>query len=96
VDIRLFIEFETRVDAAKLESLLKVSRRTWSPPAAGSKFQPALRSSFKLWMRNPFILRRCVTCCAAELLGDLVHSLPAEIPEFNAMQKDFQARGFTM
>ena len=81
-----------------LESLLKVQTPPGSaPPAAGSKFQPAPEVEFQTLDAQPFHL--------ASLRGRVVllnfwatWCIPcrAEIPEFNAMQKDFQARGFTM
>ena len=81
-----------------LESLLKVKAPQGSaPPAAGAKFQPAPEVEFQTLDARPFHL--------ASLRGRVVllnfwatWCIPcrAEIPEFNAMQKDFQARGFTM
>jgi len=81
-----------------LESLLQVKTPQGSaPPAAGSKFQPAPEVEFQTLDAQPFHL--------ASLRGRVVllnfwatWCIPcrAEIPEFNAMQKDFQARGFTM
>jgi cytochrome c-type biogenesis protein len=80
-----------------LESLLKVKAPENAPPAAGSKFQPAPEVEFQTLDAQPFHL--------ASLRGRVVllnfwatWCIPcrAEIPEFNAMQKDFQARGFTM
>ncbi len=81
-----------------LESLLKVQSPQGSvPPAAGSKFQPAPEVEFQTLDAQPFHL--------TSLRGRVVllnfwatWCIPcrAEIPEFNAMQKDFQARGFTM
>src|SRR5216684_4043121 len=68
-----------------------------APPAAGSKFQPAPEVEFQTLDAQPFHL--------TSLRGRVVllnfwatWCIPcrAEIPEFNAMQKDFQARGFTM
>ncbi len=81
-----------------LESLLKVqSPQAGAPSAAGSKFQPAPEVEFQTLDAQPFHL--------TSLRGRVVllnfwatWCIPcrAEIPEFNAMQKDFQARGFTM
>jgi cytochrome c-type biogenesis protein len=67
------------------------------PPAANTKFQPAPEVEFQTLDAQPFHL--------TSLRGRVVllnfwatWCIPcrAEIPEFNAMQKDFQARGFTM
>ena len=81
-----------------LESLLKVkSPQGGAPPAAGAKFQPAPEVEFQTLDAQPFHL--------TSLRGRVVllnfwatWCIPcrAEIPEFNALQKDFQARGFTM
>ena len=80
-----------------LESLLKVKAPESVPPAASSKFQPAPEVEFQTLDAQPFHL--------TSLRGRVVllnfwatWCIPcrAEIPEFNAMQKDFQARGFTM
>jgi cytochrome c-type biogenesis protein len=81
-----------------LESLLKVKApEGGTPPPAGAKFQPAPEVEFQTLDAQPFHL--------ASLRGQVVllnfwatWCIPcrAEIPEFNAMQKDFQARGFTM
>ncbi len=81
-----------------LESLLKVKPPQGSAlPAAGSKFQPAPEVEFQTLDAQPFHL--------TSLRGQVVllnfwatWCIPcrAEIPEFNAMQKDFQARGFSM
>jgi cytochrome c-type biogenesis protein len=81
-----------------LESLLKVKPpESSAPPAAGTKFQPAPEVEFQTLDAQPFHL--------TSLRGRVVllnfwatWCIPcrAEIPEFNAMQKDFQARGFTM
>ena len=81
-----------------LESLLKVKSPQGSvPSAAGAKFQPAPEVEFQTLDAQPFHL--------TSLRGRVVllnfwatWCIPcrAEIPEFNAMQKDFQARGFTM
>jgi cytochrome c-type biogenesis protein len=81
-----------------LESLLKVKTPQGSaPPAASAKFQPAPEVEFQTLDEQPFHL--------SSLRGRVVllnfwatWCIPcrAEIPEFNAMQKDFQARGFTM
>jgi cytochrome c-type biogenesis protein len=81
-----------------LESLLKVkSPEGGAPPAAGAKFQPAPEVEFQTLDAQPFHL--------TSLRGRVVllnfwatWCIPcrAEIPEFNALQKDFQARGFTM
>jgi cytochrome c-type biogenesis protein len=81
-----------------LESLLKVKPpESGAPPAADGKFQPAPEAEFQTLDAQPFHL--------ASLRGRVVllnfwatWCIPcrAEIPEFNAMQKDFQARGFTM
>ena len=81
-----------------LESLLKVKSPEGSAPtAAGTKFQPAPEVEFQTLDAQPFHL--------TSLRGRVVllnfwatwcQPCRAEIPEFNAMQKDFQARGFTM
>jgi cytochrome c-type biogenesis protein len=81
-----------------LESLLKVKApESGAAPAAGAKFQPAPEVEFQTLDAQPFHL--------TSLRGRVVllnfwatWCIPcrAEIPEFNAMQKDFQARGFTM
>ena len=68
-----------------------------TPPAANAKFQPAPEVEFQTLDAQPFHL--------TSLRGRVVllnfwatWCIPcrAEIPEFNAMQKDFQARGFSM
>jgi cytochrome c-type biogenesis protein len=81
-----------------LESLLKVKPpEGGAAPAAGTEFQPAPEVEFQTLDAQPFHL--------TSLRGRVVllnfwatWCIPcrAEIPEFNAMQKDFQARGFTM
>ena len=82
-----------------LEGVLagKVKPPEGIPPAASAKFQPAPEVEFQTLDAQPFHL--------TSLRGRVVllnfwatWCIPcrAEIPEFNAMQKDFQARGFTM
>src|SRR5258706_4676046 len=81
-----------------LESLLHLKAPAGvAPPAANTKFQPAPEVEFQTLDAQPFHL--------TSLHGHVVllnfwatWCIPcrAEIPEFNAMQKDFQARGFTM
>jgi len=81
-----------------LESLLKVKTPAGgAPTTANTKFQPAPEVEFQTLDAQPFHL--------TSLHGRVVllnfwatWCIPcrAEIPEFNAMQKDFQARGFTM
>jgi cytochrome c-type biogenesis protein len=81
-----------------LESLLNLKAPAGgAPPTANAKFQPAPEVEFQTLDAQPFHL--------TSLRGRVVllnfwatWCIPcrAEIPEFNAMQKDFQARGFTM
>ena len=81
-----------------LESLLNLKAPAdGAPSTANTKFQPAPEVEFQTLDAQPFHL--------TSLRGRVVllnfwatWCIPcrAEIPEFNAMQKDFQARGFTM
>ena len=82
-----------------LEGVLagKVKPPEGIPPAASAKFQPAPEVEFQTLDAQPFHL--------TSLRGRVVllnfwatWCIPcrAEIPEFNAMQKELQARGFTM
>jgi cytochrome c-type biogenesis protein len=81
-----------------LEGLLKVQAPAGgASPTANTKFQPAPEVEFQTLDAQPFHL--------TSLRGRVVllnfwatWCIPcrAEIPEFNAMQKDLQARGFTM
>jgi cytochrome c-type biogenesis protein len=75
----------------------KVKPPEGTPPAANAKFQLAPEVEFQTLDAQPFHL--------SSLRGRVVllnfwatWCIPcrAEIPEFNAMQKDLQARGFTM
>lgn len=80
-----------------LESLLKPPAAIGAPPAATTSFPPAPEVEFQTLDAQPFHL--------ASLRGRVVllnfwatWCIPcrAEIPEFNAMQKELQARGFSM